>query len=325
MRYTTIARDGLRFSRIGIGGNIFGYLCDAAQTSRILGLANDLGVNLVDTADVYSCGRSEEHIGNAVRTNRQNWVIATKAGIPSGALSNGCGSAKNLHRKLDGSLARLKTDFVDIYQVHHFDPATPIEETIGALECQRAAGKIRVFGVSNYSAAAVQAAAVCASSSGARGFSTIQCHYNLFARSAELSLFPVCHTHDLAILAYGVVARGVLAGKYKDGHLPPDSRAALSESIRRDLSPDVLNAVSDIERLAQSRGATASQLAVAWVLRNSAIASALVGIRDARQLRQIADAVYVEMSDGDLLALEAIAAPIARETELGFGTPMVFG
>jgi len=325
MKYRTVGGGAFSVSRIGVGGNIFGHFCSRAETARILAVAADLGINLVDTADAYSNGKSEEYIGAALRGSRDKWVIATKAGLTSGADPSGFASASSLRQKIEGSLARLNTDYVDLYQVHHFDPKTPIEETIGTLALLRAEGKIRSFGVSNYSGTALRTAIVAANGQGTNLVS-VQCHYNLFSRSVERDLFPVCRAHGIVVLAYGVLARGVLTGKYaRDCPPPAGSRAETSASVQRDLAPDVLDAVARIVELAKSLGLNAGQVAVAWLLQREEVASALVGVRHGLQLRQIADAVKVHLDEPHIQQLDAIAKRVSQSADAGFGAPRVFG
>lgn len=214
MQYNRLGSTGISVSAIALGGNIFGHFADRKQTAALLGLAEAHGVNLVDTSDSYSDGLSERHIGEALRGRRQNWVIATKCGIRSDELPHGLGRRAQVRAKLEGSLRRLGTDYVDVYQMHHFDPETPLEETLGALdECVRE-GKARCVGVSNYSGEQLERAGAVGSSKGLAPLASVQCHYHLLRREAEARILPWCREHGVAVLAYGVLARGVLGGRY---------------------------------------------------------------------------------------------------------------
>jgi 1-deoxyxylulose-5-phosphate synthase len=326
MQYQDIAGGALRVSRIGVGGNIFGHFSSHHETAEILTRADHLGINIVDTADVYSEGESERQIGSALHQRRHQWVIASKAGVGSAENPAGFARAGNLRAKLEGSLVRLQTEYLDLYQLHHFDPVTPLEETLAALERFRTEGKIRHFGVSNYSGASLQSIAELAKDGGTAGPSTVQCHYNLFSRAAEKEIFPVSSGQQISVLAYGVLARGILAEKYtRDTPHPASSRAATSANIRNDLNPEVLEAVADIGALSRSLGATAGQLAIAWILRRREVACALVGMRDVSQLQQIAQAVSLSLTEEQAGRLEELAARVPRHSDTGFGAPLVFG
>lgn len=325
MKYRKITGLESRVSRIGVGGNIFGHFCDEQGTIRILDAARAQGINLVDTADVYSAGLSEKFIGAAIKKCRNEWVIATKAGLISHGDPSGLGGVSNLRKKLEASLQRLNIDCIDIYQVHHYDPETPLAETIGALNLLKDEGKIRVFGVSNYSPKALREAAQIAVNQHAQ-LATIQCHYNLFCQAAASDLFSICEDFDIGVLAYGVLARGVLTGKYKKNELPrAGSRGDVSSSVRADLSNDALDAVGKIGLLAQNLGVRPEALAVAWALKDGMITSALIGMRNEEQLSKIAVAADLIIGQDVVRLLEDIVKKTVEKQQGGFGTPLIFG
>jgi len=288
MNYRTITADGPRVSTLGLGGNIFGYACDETETRAIIHAAENLGVNLVDTADVYSEGRSEELIGKALEGRRDRWIIATKVGVESGATGHGIGAKKLIFERIEGSLRRLRTDYIDIYQLHHFDPVTPAAETIEAFETLRAQGKVRHFGLSNCTAAQANRYTAAACAVGQPPPATHQIHYNLLKRQAEEEFLTAPDEHQPRLLIYGALGRGVLSGKYRAGNPPAqNTRAAMSARVQADLQPAVLSAVAHLETLAHEIGLTMSQLATAYVLRPPSVLAALIGIRTVTQLREL--------------------------------------
>jgi len=229
MKYRTIGGSDTRVSTIALGGNIFGYACDAAQTREIIAAAEALGVNFADTADVYSEGRSEEFIGQALRGRRNRWIVATKVGVDSDATGRGSGAKAVIHSRIEHSLRRLQTDYMDIYQLHHFDPDTPVEETLAAAEVLRAQGKVRHFGISNCTAPQVRAYTSASRTFGLPMPATHQVHYNILKRQIEHDLVPQSEPTRPRLLAYGVLGRGVLSGKYRSGEaVPANTRAAMS-------------------------------------------------------------------------------------------------
>jgi len=289
MRYKKIKFIDKKVSVISLGGNIFGYLTDYAQTHKLLTHAKEYGVNTIDTADVYSNGLSESYIGDALYKNRQDWVIATKCGLQSHQAPGGLGRKNSILSKLDSSLRRLRTDYIDIYQMHHFDSETPLEETFSTLSDCVKAGKIRAIGVSNYSLDQLQRSILCINENNFEPIVSAQCHFNLFKFEAMRNFFPTCHAHSISVLPYGVLARGILGAKYSSNKLiPVGSRAEISDSIRGDLSDEVLFAVSNLKFYSESLNLSLATLATAWVLANSHVTSAILGIRD---IEQLADAV----------------------------------
>lgn len=306
MKYRNIT-SGQKISCLTLGGNILGHFCDLRQSRIMIRKALDLGLNSVDTADVYSSGLSEEIIGNSLLGNRSKWFIATKAGIKSRQRPDGLGKREKIQKAAEQSLRRLKTDYIDLYQMHHYDPITPLEETLGALELLVKQGKIRYYGLSNYSCKQMKKIVMLLKGNRYRGLVSLQVHYNLLKREAEEELFPLCRRMDIKILVYGVLARGILAGKYI-GNLdyPVGSRARESKSVQNDLTEDVLETILKLKKLAKEMGMTLAQLAIAWVLQRKEAASVIIGVRDIRQLESDCLSVNFKLDDHDLADIDRL-------------------
>lgn len=313
MNYRTLGASPIKVSSLALGGNIFGCFCNEGETRQLLDLAHELGVNVVDTADVYSDGVSENYIGRCLQGKRQDWIIATKVGVPSHGSRRGMAQGKKIIEKLEGSLRRLRTDHVDLYQLHHFDPETPLEETVRALDSLLAQGKFRYVGVSNYSSNQLFQFVEQCSASLRRAFVSIQIGYNLFKRAPEQDLFPACRDHDIGVIPYGVLARGVLTGKYSwGGAVPAGSRAVVSESIRSDLREDVLSCVDTLEQYAKQIGKSVVGLALSWVLRRPEVGCAVLGIRNAEQLRENVSASETSLSDEEWERVDEILGDLGK-------------
>ncbi|MDR3425544.1 MAG: aldo/keto reductase [Alphaproteobacteria bacterium] len=318
--------NALQASQIALGGNIFGYFCDEKETAALFDAAEECGINFVDTADVYSAGLSETFIGNALKTRRDRWIVASKIGLESGGDPRHCGRPENIRLKIEASLRRLQTDYIDLYQMHHFDPATPLEESLRCLEALRREGKIRAYGLSNFSGAALKAACDFAGCYAMPMPTGNQRHYNLIARAAEQDAFPVAARYGAPLLVYGVLARGILSAKYKTGDpLPKQSRALRSPSLRQDLTGDVIETVHQMAQCAENNGASLSQAAVAWSLRSQEVGAAIIGMRSPEQVRSIAHAADLTLPSPFISELETLARQIEAAHANGFGVAPLYG
>lgn len=325
MNYSLI--DNMKISTIALGGNIFGYNCDRVETCRVLAAAEETGINFLDTADVYGQGISEEYIGEWLRERRNLWVVASKIGLESGKDPSGLGRASSIRKKIEGSLKRLKTDYIDIYQLHHFDPVTPIEETLEEVTKLRSEGKIRYFGLSNISGRGLRKFAGQAINCDKIAPATVQAHFSVFCRNAEADLFPACVELSVPVLAYGVLARGVLSGKYTSDRvtdLPLGSRASHSARVRDDLTKQTLRSVEKIGECARTLGLSTAQLSVAYALSKNPIATVVVGIRNELQLVDLAKTIDTRLTDTQVRLLEDFAVAGAPHP-LGFGAPVIYG
>ena len=321
MRQRRLGSTGPLVSCLGLGGNIFGHFCDAAETRRVMDIALDHGINYVDTADVYSDGRSEELIGAAARGRRDRWFIATKAGVASMGTSRGLGRRSTIMAKIDASLARLSTDRVDLYQMHHPDPITPLEETQGALNDLVTQGKVRFVGVCNYTGAQLRRCAAVSDAEGLVRVSSVQNLYHVLKREAESDIFPACREVGVGGVMYGVLARGILAGKYTMGQTPPpESRATTSGNVRADLDPDVLSVVDKLREFAAARNRALVQLPLAWALRRPEVSTVLVGVRNEHQFLGVVPAVDWTLSSAEVADIERIVGDTSRFRHLALGS-----
>jgi aryl-alcohol dehydrogenase-like predicted oxidoreductase len=309
MKYTQLGEHGPRVSRIAFGnwsaGGDWGSVDrDAAIAATRAAL--DLGITLFDTARAYGFGAAEEVLGEAlrpeIRSARDSIVIATKGGLrDEGGNPVRDSSPQALRRDLEASLRSLGTDFVDVYQVHWPDPATPIAETARTLDEFVREGKVRYVGVSNYDTREMTAFQQV------RPIDTVQPPYHLFRRDIEKSILPFALEHGIGVLIYGPMAHGLLTGRMTETTtFPPDDWRSKNDMFTGDAYKRNLAIVRRLEALASERGATVAQLAIAWTLANPAVDVAIVGARDPEQIRQTAPAADIRLSPEDLGRIEQI-------------------
>jgi aryl-alcohol dehydrogenase-like predicted oxidoreductase len=265
----------------------FGRESDESESIRMVDMAIDMGINLFDTANSYSQGKSEEILGKALKGRRDRVVLATKYFNKLGDGPNDKGASRyHIVRAVEQSLLRLKTDRIDIYQQHRFDPETPLEETLAALNDLIRAGKVVYIGCSNFSAAQLSKAIEVARAIGPNRFVSVQPMYNILKPEAEKDLFPLCRQQGIGIIPYNPLAGGFLTGKYKShSKLSPKTRLAQIQSYReRYLSDENFVRVSRFINSAQKRGVDPIALAIAWVTSHPAVTSPLLGARNCDQL-----------------------------------------
>jgi aryl-alcohol dehydrogenase-like predicted oxidoreductase len=310
MEYRQLGRSGLRVSVIGLGGNTFGRYADAERTAAIIGRALDLGVNLVDTADVYNAGQSEEFVGRAIRGHRDRGLIATKVGARAGDGPNDAGSSrKRVIEGCNASLRRLGTDAIDLYQIHQFDPHTPLEETLEALDDLVRAGKVRYIGCSNYAAWQVTRALWISEREHRARFVSVQPEYNLLERGVERELIPCCLELGLGVIPYFPLGAGVLTGKYKPGEPPPPgTRGHNNPRFEPRLKRETLEMVQRLDAWARERGHTVGELALAWLAAQPAVSTVIAGTTRPEQVDANVHAAEWHLSPDDLRAVEAMLA-----------------
>ena len=316
MEHRTLGRNGeLSVSLLGLGCNNFGERLDANASMAVIDAALGSGVNLLDTAAAYGNGRSEEIIGTALRGRRHSVSIATKFGYPSpGQPKEGLARAAEIRHQVEGSLRRLQTDYIDLYQLHTPDMATPIEETLDALESLHRAGKIRCSGASNFAPRDAVAADLAARALHLDGFACHQNELNLLRRSASSSLLPLLQDRSLGFVPYFPLANGLLSGKYGlDTEVPPSTRLSLNPRWReRYLTPENLREVSRLNDLAVARGITLLELAFGWLAQFVPVRSIIAGAMSVEQVRLNAASLGWRPNADDLAA---IAMPPHRPTE----------
>ncbi|MGC2941858.1 MULTISPECIES: aldo/keto reductase [unclassified Brevibacterium] len=315
MEYRTLGRTGVQVSTLALGAMNFGQIGRTEQKDieSIVGSALDAGVNLIDTADVYSGGESETMIGKALGARRDDVVLATKAGLPMGEERNHRGSSRRwLVKALDESLRRLRTDHVDLYQIHRWDPATSDEETLSALTDLQRAGKIRAFGSSTFPAYRIVEAQWTSRERGLGRYSTEQPNYSLLQRGIEGDVLPVTGDYGLGVLVWSPLASGWLSGAVRDGREIATSRSAFMQS-RFDLTvPEnraKLEAVERLAALAEEAGLTLIQLALGFVTAHRSVTAALIGPRTLDHLESQLDAADVVLSTEVLDAVDEIVPP----------------
>jgi aryl-alcohol dehydrogenase-like predicted oxidoreductase len=308
MEYRQLGGAGIRVSRLCLGSNNFGRQVDEETTTKIIKRATDLGVNIIDTANIYTDGKSEELIGKAIRGQREDLVIATKAGLTLDETKpNSTGlSRKHLVWQLNESLRRLQTDYVDIFYLHRFDPETPLEETLTTMDYLIRQGKVRYGACSNFSAEQLMEADGICESLGLERLVAVQPEYNLMTREIEGSLLPYCEEHDVGVLAYSPLAGGFLTGKYKRGEAspPPGTRGSANswfwDRVQGEFSFDSL---ARYEAVAKDAGVSMRQLALAWVVRNKVVTCAVVGASTPEQVEENVKALELKIDPRELAQL----------------------
>lgn len=308
MTYRRLGDSGLVVSAVGLGGNNFGLHLDLDATRAVVDAALDLGVNLIDTSDSY--GTSEEVLGEVLDGRRADVVIATKFGSDlhgaNGPDWGARGSRRYIRTAIEASLRRLRTDHIDLYQLHWPDPHTPIAETLAALTELVAEGKVRYIGSSNLAAWQVTDAEWTARTAGTERFVSAQNHYNLLERGAEAELVPACRRHGIGVLPYFPLASGLLTGKYRRGEAPPDgSRLARWGQTDR-LTDERFDVVEGLEKYASERGITILDVAIGGLAAQPGVASVIAGATSVEQVRANVAAGTWRPSADDLAALDGI-------------------
>jgi aryl-alcohol dehydrogenase-like predicted oxidoreductase len=320
MDYRQLGHSGLRVSALTLGTMTFGGRdkfadvgnTDVAGATRQLDLCLDRGINFVDTANVYSGGASEEILGEAMQGRRDRLLVATKARMPMGTGPNDAGlSRHHLIAECEASLRRLRTDHIDLYQVHEWDGQTPLEETLEALDTLVRSGKVRYVGASNYAGWQLMKALAVADRHGYQRFVTQQIYYSLQSRDAEYELVPLAVDQDVGILVWSPLAGGLLSGKYRRDQEGPEGARHLtswSEPPVRDRD-QLYDTVDALVEIGEGHGVSAAQVAIAWLLRRRGVVSVIVGARTDEQLADNLAAADLELSDDEVARLEEVSRP----------------
>src|SRR2546421_5113981 len=310
MRYRRLGDSGLVVSVVGLGCNNFGSRIDAARTTEVVHAALDEGITLFDTADIYGnpAGSSEELLGKALGSRRDDVVVATKFGMDTRG-ANGPdwgarGSRRYIHRAVEASLRRLGTDHIDLYQLHTPDPATPIEETLQALDDLVRAGKVRYLGSSNFDGWQVADADWIARSGHLTRFVSAQNEYSLVTRDVEAELVPACERFGVGVLPFFPLASGLLTGKYKRGEPAPQG-TRLAGGHRR-LATAPWDVIERLEGYAEKRGLSLLDVAIGGLAAKPTVASVIAGATRAEQVRANVAAGRWQPSAEDLAELDEI-------------------
>jgi aryl-alcohol dehydrogenase-like predicted oxidoreductase len=313
VRYRRLGSSDLNVSEISLGSWLtYGGGVSNKQAQACVDKAFDVGINFIDTANVYAQGGAEEFLGEALsKRPRDSYILGTKLFWPMNG-DRGL-SREQVFKQLDLSLGRLRTDFVDLYQCHRYDEETPLEETMTALTEVVRQGKVRYLGFSEWSADQIQAALDLVP--GAEKFVSSQPQYSILYRAPERDVISLCRENGISQIVWSPLAQGALTGKYKPGEEPPAGTRAAShqmgwsmDSFRDD---DVLEAVQQLVPIAEGLGITMAQLALAWVLREENVASAIAGASRPEQVEENAAASGIELDEATLQAIDDAVAGVA--------------
>jgi aryl-alcohol dehydrogenase-like predicted oxidoreductase len=314
MKYRKLGASDLDVSEISLGSWLtYGVGVEADRSRACVDRAFELGINFIDTANVYGRGAAETVLGEALAGRpRASYVLATKLMGPMSDTDRGLARAQ-VFKQIDASLQRLRTDYVDLYQCHRYDPDTPLEETMQALTETVRAGKVRYIGFSEWAPAQIQAAIDLA---GVEPFVSSQPQYSLLWRRPEEKVIPLCAANGISQIVWSPLAQGVLSGKYAPGQKPPAGTRATSDQMsgpmQNWLRPDVLETVQELKPIAAEAGCTLSQFSLAWVLREPNIASAIVGASRPEQLDENAAASGLSIDPALFARAEAVVAGLER-------------
>jgi aryl-alcohol dehydrogenase-like predicted oxidoreductase len=320
MEYRQLGKSGLKVSALTLGTMTFGGggkfanvgSTDVPAARRQIDMCRDAGGNLIDTADVYSAGRSEEIVGEVLDGRRDDFLVATKVRFSMVDGPNGEGLSR--HHIIEGceaSLRRLRTDHIDLYQVHEWDGQTPLEETLAALEHLVDAGKVRYVGVSNYCGWQLMKALGISERDRLPRFVSQQIYYSLQERSAEYELLPLAVDQGLGTLVWSPLAGGLLSGKYRRGQQAPEGSRHLTEWNEPPVYDEdkLYDTIEVLVEVAEAHGASAAQVALAWLLTRPSVASVIVGARTDEQLADNLAAAELALGEEELSRLEEVSRP----------------
>lgn len=318
MEYRRYGKSGIKVSKVSLGTMSFGRWIDEKASEKILHYALDQGMNLIDTADIYGrgmddgkfehFGESEVILGNLLNEKRKHVLISTKLTNRIGPFINDAGQSRyHIYRAVEGSLRRLKTDYIDILHVHRFDPESSFEESLRAFDDLISHGKVRYIACSNFSAWQIaKAHGVSALHDFAR-FESVQSEYSLISRNIENEIIPFAQSEQIAILAFSPLGRGILAGKYSlNTAPPPDSRLAAGEKKLKELinQRNIYEYIAELEQIAKQKGWTLPQLAFNWVANHKQMTSTIIGGSKTTQLQETLKYVNEILTEEELQFIE---------------------
>ncbi|MFC5647943.1 aldo/keto reductase [Paenibacillus solisilvae] len=320
MKYRRLGRSGLEVSLLGLGTNSFGKRADRDTSVQIIDYALENGINFIDTANIYANTESETIIGQALKGKRHSVVLATKAGLVRGQGPNASGSSRyHLQQELENSLRRLNTDYIDLYQIHTFDPNTPLEETLSTLNDMVRSGKVRYIGASNYAAWELMKALGISEYKGYERFVSTQISYSLADRTPEQELIPMCVDQGVGIIPYFPLAGGILSGKYRvTEEAPLHSRVKTDPSFSRFLDEGNLALGQKVSGLGEELGYTPSSVSLAWLMDRPAISTVIVGATRIEQLEENLKSVDIRLEPALMQKLDEISSAFR------YGKPFAF-
>lgn len=307
MQYRNLGSSGLKVSEIGLGANNFGWRIDEQASISIINQALELGVTFIDTADEYARGVSEEFIGKAVKGKRSQVIIASKFWSPQGKGPNERGGSRyHIIEAVEASLRRLKTDYIDLYQMHKPDPTTPIEETLRTLDTLVKAGKVRYIGCSNFAGWQLSDALWTSRVNHLESFVTVQSEYSLLDRSLEEEVVPCCQAHGLGVIPYWPLACGFLTGKFHRGE-PLLAGTRIGDTGLTALLNDAnFDFLDKLQAFAKEHSHTVGELAIAWVLSHSWVSTVIAGATKNEQLSANVASAEWKLTSDDLAKVDSI-------------------
>ena len=327
MEYRRLGRSGLEVSIVTLGTMMFGDRTDEREATEIVAHASANGVNFIDTADVYADGASETITGAAIARERARWILATKVGNPMSGDANrrphtGGSSRRWIFQACDASLARLRSEWIDIYYLHKDDPGTPLEETIAAMGALIDAGKIRYFGISNFRGWRIAEAMRCCERLGVTPPVVCQPYYNLLNRMPEVEILAACDHYGIGVASYSPIARGVLTAKYAKGAVPGDSRAARNDRriMQTEFREESFAIAQTLAAHAAQSGRTPIQFALAWLWANRIVTSIIAGPRTFEQWQNYLTAVGTPWSADDEALVDSLVRP-GHPSTAGYSDP----
>ena len=308
MEYRQLGNAGVRVSTIGLGTNRFGGKVDQAGVNNMIAGALDLGINFIDTANVYQGGRSEETLGIALQGHWDKVVLATKVYFPVGDGPNEHGASRyHIMQGIEASLRRLQTDHIDLYQMHRWDEQTPIAETMRTLDDLIQAGKVRYVGASAYAAWQLAKANLLAEMRGWSAFVSVQSHYHMMEREVEREVIPYCSAHNVGFIPYFPLAGGFLTGKYKrDEAAPTGSRGESSKYVQNYMTAVNYDKIEKLSAWAEARDHTMVELAHAWLLAQPQVCSVISGATKLSQIEANAQSADWQLTPEETAAVTAI-------------------
>lgn len=313
MKYRQLGSSDLNVSEISLGSWLtYSGGVERQKAEACIHKAFDVGINFIDTANVYGRGAAESLLGEVLQgIDRSSYILATKVYFPMSQTDQGL-SAAQIYKQIDASLQRLRTDYVDLYQCHRYDVNTPIEETMAALTDVVRQGKARYIGFSEWNTAQIQAALNLPN---VERFVSSQPQYSMLWRKPEAEVFPLCAANGIGQIVWSPLAQGVLTGKYKPGEAPPSDSRAASKQMNAFMGDNLYNdrvlaAVQNLKPIQERLNLSMAQLALAWVLRDSRVSSAIIGASRPEQVEDNAAASDVSLSDDVLREIDEVLAPV---------------
>ncbi len=309
MQYKRFGTTGIKVSRICLGCWSFGtseWMSEMDGAKKIIERAIDLGINFFDTANAYSMGRSEEIVGEILKNYRNDVILATKVYFPMGDGPNEQGLSRvHILHQIEGSLNRLQTDYVDLYQTHRWDYNTPIEETLKTLDDLVHQGKVRYIGASSMWAFQLTLALWISDRLNLEHFESMQNHYNLCYREEEREMIPLCQDQGIALIPWSPLARGFLTGKYKRDESPDSLRYQHDEYMKkRFFKPEDFDVLNRVEEVAREKGVKPAQIALSWLFQKLHITSPVIGFSRVEHVEEAVEALDIKLSTSEIERLE---------------------